>query len=635
MQIGDHVLRDLALRFTQIEGQFELLRWVDSHFGKADVQVDKYLTALAERLHTLVRARKSAVFTKMGGRWVDFDAGYNREHGELEVDEKHFDSITAENLAEDQTDKVSFREEITSGHCHVYVRIDPRDVPPLLIVLGDEFFGRKIAEFYDEGFRQLAQMIAERSGAVIDNQFELRQSSQTQRIMSQFLTPKALKNRPFSPDQLYDERWSTIVDLFVGYFPTWSPLAFSRPPLVQILTVNSLTADFIVLRTTRGKRSVAYQPLRRDLTISGLFLEYEAKNSGQEYLLVNPTDREYSQRYASILFDDIPQSELVIPVRDGDDGENNIVGLINLEHPDRDAFSDYHLDIALRAARAVAPFILYLISEEKQNISADKQFRYVVARLLGRISRLHLHRIKNLNMTIGSAIQELQIGLGSTLKNEQARNLRDLVLGFDELKKASRTFVANLSGHMSYGEIDLADSVMAAINEFDVERIAKDENIAIKHDLKPGVNVFGSRIIREHVYNIIRNSFDQIRIRTKNRQQESGVIEIRMASEQFANLRGKERSYKFAKLSIVDNAGGIPTEHEARVLEPGYTTKRGSGGTGHGLTAAWEYMVNTGGYLELDNRPGEGLAVHMYFPVYTPGYHELLSKDLNIPPEEA
>ena len=639
IQIGHQVLRDLSSRFSQIEDQFELLEWVDSQGSSLDLKLETYITTLAQSLQGLAKARRSGIFTFINGGIIEFSKKFNEATNAIEVFDLPKGVFTRTGTATEVRDSDSIlatEENQEAGYCRTFIRLAPSEAPHILIVLEDVYFGRKVATFYDEGFVATAKMIAGRSAKIIDNDILRDRVSQTRRITEQFLSRKVrqLTDPESNKEQTdrdvgYDDRWLAIVDLFAGYFPDWGPFAFEHPPLVQILTVDQNSPQFIVLRATQGKlaANVAYKPLRRDSTISGLILEKE----------VDPT-AEHEARYAAYLFAEVPRSELVIPIRDR---QGTIIALVNLEHSSPRAFTEFHVELALKATLLVSDFIQYLISEEEREISDQKLFRYIIIRLIKRLSDTYLHKINNEIPAIKGAIKELERHKGKLFTNDQLEDFGDIRSGVYTLSDLSKYFLSNLSGFISYGKIHLADMLRQAVDDFDVERIEKTESIQIVRDsVSASVVVFGSALIREHIYNIIKNSLDQLRIRRKElagggkkRLTFAGHIWLAVSSEKFKDRRGRETSYELVRLSVRDDAGGIPEEHERKVLGRGYTTKKGMGGTGFGLSAAAEYMVSIGGYLELENKVGVGLTVNFFFPVYAEGYHDVLSAKLNVPIE--
>jgi two-component system cell cycle sensor histidine kinase/response regulator CckA len=69
------------------------------------------------------------------------------------------------------------------------------------------------------------------------------------------------------------------------------------------------------------------------------------------------------------------------------------------------------------------------------------------------------------------------------------------------------------------------------------------------------------------------------------------------------------------RLTVRDNGMGMAPEVRERMFEPFYTTKEVGRGTGLGLAIVWQLLHQTGGRIEVESKPGEGTAFHVYFPV--------------------
>ena len=54
------------------------------------------------------------------------------------------------------------------------------------------------------------------------------------------------------------------------------------------------------------------------------------------------------------------------------------------------------------------------------------------------------------------------------------------------------------------------------------------------------------------------------------------------------------------RVRIVDNGSGIPVHDQARVFEPFYTTRRGEGGTGMGLSIVRALLLGRSASIQLD-----------------------------------
>jgi signal transduction histidine kinase len=68
------------------------------------------------------------------------------------------------------------------------------------------------------------------------------------------------------------------------------------------------------------------------------------------------------------------------------------------------------------------------------------------------------------------------------------------------------------------------------------------------------------------------------------------------------------------QIVIADTGPGFSDEALEHLFEPGFTTKRQRGGSGHGLPAVAAFVDGVGGSIEVDSVAGEGATVRVTLP---------------------
>jgi PAS domain S-box-containing protein len=78
----------------------------------------------------------------------------------------------------------------------------------------------------------------------------------------------------------------------------------------------------------------------------------------------------------------------------------------------------------------------------------------------------------------------------------------------------------------------------------------------------------------------------------------------------------------YVVLAVSDTGEGMPPEVARRAFEPFFTTRRGSQGSGLGLSMVYGFARQSGGQAKLESRPGHGTTVRIWLPRATWGGEE-------------
>jgi len=71
---------------------------------------------------------------------------------------------------------------------------------------------------------------------------------------------------------------------------------------------------------------------------------------------------------------------------------------------------------------------------------------------------------------------------------------------------------------------------------------------------------------------------------------------------------------RYASIEVRDTGNGIPADVLPHIFEPFFTTRRGSGGTGLGLSTVHGIVRQSGGYLTVSSTPGIGTVFRIMLP---------------------
>ncbi|MEC7029670.1 MAG: response regulator, partial [Pseudomonadota bacterium] len=83
-------------------------------------------------------------------------------------------------------------------------------------------------------------------------------------------------------------------------------------------------------------------------------------------------------------------------------------------------------------------------------------------------------------------------------------------------------------------------------------------------------------------------------------------------------------------VSVTDTGCGIPDEIRNRIFEPFFTTKEVGAGTGLGLATVYGIIRQTGGFLDVKSKVGEGTTFTIYLPALEEGEAAEEEKEVNI-----
>ena len=297
------------------------------------------------------------------------------------------------------------------------------------------------------------------------------------------------------------QAWNVIAKYSAQFLPDFAPFEIHPQPLSQILTYKPGDRHLVMRASQSGDPiTAAYNervaiPLKVDETICGIPIE-----NNLEFLLTNPAN-EYPGRYQAYLYQErLAKSELVFTIRDS----NEIIAVINIEHPDEGVFTEYCVESIRRATRSLSPFVKAVIEREEQQRRKEISLMYVMTEILRRMASIYRHKIGQLLLKSRIIIDKLSKAYAhdDSMQTDLAY-LRHFISDFDDKSKA---FLTELPNYIKYQHIGIIFVINQALKELDAEVLEQEKGDKIKIELSyPGkeIYVYASQLLKEHIYNLI------------------------------------------------------------------------------------------------------------------------------------
>lgn len=233
----------------------------------------------------------------------------------------------------------------------------------------------------------------------------------------------------------------------------------------------------------------------------------------------------------------------------------------------------------------------------------------------------HLHQVRKFE-----AIGRMAGGLAHHLNN-----LMTVVTGYSELLltrmpeadprhgeimkiRAAGERAAELTGQLlAFSRLQVLRPREVDVNHF-ISHLSKTlRNLAgrsVRFTFSPGDDVGAIRVDPDHLRrmltHLVANAHDAM----------PGGGELRVITtvvEQVEPIEGGEAAHgRYALLTVQDSGCGMDAEARNRIFEPFFSLKEGR--EGMGLPSLYGFVKQSGGYIFVDSRPGEGTTFRIYFP---------------------
>lgn len=402
--------------------------------------------------------------------------------------------------------------------------------------------------------------------------------------------------------------WNKIIEGIFNFIPNIENIKIKPMPKIQYLSFKE-NDKYLSIVATQGDEPSTTKVLVDD-SICGMLI----KDRSKDYLLVDP--QEYGSLYKGFLInegDKMARSELAIAIK----MDQKIIGVLNIEHIKKDIFTEYHIETILDATRYLAPFLSSLKERYESNRRKEIRLVYVLSNLLNRIGCTYQH---DLGHPIAKSYLTLE-KMENIINNDNI-DVENIINDIGKLRKyiedisySTERFAESLPEFMSYGPQSIIAMTSKAVDLCDPSgKLKQNDNIEISIDCDSAdYYVFASKLLREHIYNLLDNSIDSI----KSKFRRNGFIKIIITRKKINDNLNGETATAFIQVVIEDNGGGIKPDKYKQLGTPKFTTKKAFG-TGQGFVSAMDYIESIDGKLQHTNNYPEGFTVRMDMHEYDP-----------------
>lgn len=580
-------LRHLEVILERTSTKFNVLRQIDRSISNTNLQFDQLIHGAADLLCEAYKIDSFGIFYGIDDLLIPVRDDHGKFNRKLAL--AKYISLRKKSRKTSNIPKISFLNDET--HFMIIFPFMHGSVVILIVELP-----KNQSDIVD--FKEFSANFAEQISSF--TQYVLyRRKREAQRVAYE-----AFFDNRLQPSACWNALLGTL-DLFL---PDQRFAHSEVPPLRQLLTY--VEGD-TVMRLAAGEGSHTSSFVLVDESISGLVIKDRSAN----WFQINPQTRPdlykgYGRKNSL--------TELVIRL----DADGSVVGIINIEHERENAFNPVFVACMREAAEFLAPLVAGLQARYDSFRKKEIGLLYIFTDMLARMGDTYGHLVSQPMLTARGAIAEIRYivenEIGATRQNLLIQELGSLSKSIDEIEAHSDEFTEGLPEFISYGSQSISIRIDRRLRSF--KKLAQAEQIEIKiEENEDTLCAYASSLFQEHIYNIVNNSYQQIRKRIFEGKVRSGLIAIKIKRSEGKTPRAQTTGLDFIEVIISDNGGGASKADLKKIGRPGFTTKR-EYGSGFGVAAAKEYFESIGGEMTWGNIRG-GFQTIIRMQEFKPGIH--------------
>jgi signal transduction histidine kinase len=582
-------LRNLEREFKRLVQALDLLVELDRSIFQTSFNRDALLEAMLNGLRGLVEAEYAQILLRTGNELVIVHSTHAEDKGRrfrldkcvcgLAVQERR--TIASGDVKSEYPDRYQWvlgydkqQRMVSEVAVPIYAPALESESTPNHIVAGVINIESPSPDFFSRGNIELVEKFAIQAGAAMNN----ARIHTGLALTLQLAESIQVLDQP--PDVALRETLRQLSNLF------------QEGVIVQFLLYDAASTSLIIKSSTAAKTEG--KSVLVDDSFSGLAIKNQAP------VRSNDVRSEYPHLFKDTIRDvglSPTQSELAVPIK----ADGRIIGVLNVESAEREAFSRY--DEYMLTVIAANASIWTRIYKSKSVLALEKMAT------VGQVSGHLIHTVNNGLSRLSRIADSLQ-----RIRDRADPATRDaLAVEIGRLSEVPETIQDSINSlqEMYKQALEIHESVN--INDFArrVEgEIITREDIHVNWELDP--NMPGLRISNGvyHVFwNLISNAQRAIE------EGRPGVITIgtKIIYGQYTG-----RSFEAYELYVADNGKGMSEEERSKATQLDYSTKKGRI-TGYGLWWVATFVDRWEGKLDIQSEKGKGTCVRIRFPLTREG----------------
>lgn len=321
------------------------------------------------------------------------------------------------------------------------------------------------------------------------------------------------------------------------------------------------------------------------------------------------------------------RSEICVPMIFG----NRVVGVIDSEHPEPDAFGPAELEI-LTTVAAMTSAKLELLEEAERS---DRRYRELVeshaqltketsrrkaleaelfeARRLESIARLSggfAHDFNNI-LTVISGNLDLLDATGATSNPAAEECLSDARTAATKGADLIRSMLAfSQRSRLEPGPVDLHELVQSTV-QWSKQILPGSVDVTVRASDALWCTHVDRNAAENALLNLIFNARDAM---PGGGRLEFKIDNFTSACQKVGAFASQLTPGDYVRLRVRDTGSGIAEHNMQQIFDPFYTSKPPGSGSGLGLSTVFGFMQQSGGAITVASKIGEGSTFHLYFP---------------------